>query len=84
MISIVVVSHSRELAEAAVALAREVATDGPQVAIAAGMPDGGFGTDATAIAKAINEVANDEGVLVLLDLGSAILSAQMSLEFLDE
>lgn len=82
MIGIVVVSHSRPLAEAAVDLAREMAPEGPRVAIAAGIGDG-FGTDAQAIASAIEEVDSPDGVLVLLDLGSAILSAEMALEFLD-
>ncbi|MDO4783604.1 MAG: dihydroxyacetone kinase phosphoryl donor subunit DhaM [Propionibacteriaceae bacterium] len=83
MIGIVVVSHSRPLAEAAVDLAREMAPEGPQVAVAAGIGDG-FGTDAQAIAAAIEEVDSPDGVLVLLDLGSAILSAEMALEFIGE
>lgn len=82
MIGIVVVSHSRALAEAAVELALEMAADGPSVAIAAGV-EGGFGTDAQAIADAIELVDGPDGVLVLLDLGSAILSAEMALEFID-
>lgn len=82
MIGIVVVSHSRPLAEAAVALASEMAQTRPKTAIAAGVA-GGFGTDAQAIASAIEEVDSPDGVLVLLDLGSAILSTEMALEFLD-
>ncbi|MCT1458746.1 dihydroxyacetone kinase phosphoryl donor subunit DhaM [Aestuariimicrobium sp. p3-SID1156] len=84
MIGIVVVSHSRPLAEAAVALAREMTPESPPIAVAAGVEDGtAFGTDAMAISEAITEVDSAEGVLVLLDLGSAILSAEMALEFLD-
>lgn len=82
MIGIVVVSHSRPLAEAAVALASEMASDGPAIAVAAGV-EGGFGTDAQAIASAIEQVDSPDGVLVLLDLGSAILSTEMAVEFLD-
>lgn len=82
MIGIVVVSHSRALAEAAVELATEMAADGPSVAIAAGV-EGGFGTDAMAISEAIQAVDGPDGVLVLLDLGSAILSTEMAIEFLD-
>lgn len=85
MIGIVVVSHSRALAEAAVGLARElVGNDGPQIAIAAGLDDGSFGTDAAAISLAIDEVDSPEGVLVLLDLGSAVLSTELAVEFLAE
>lgn len=85
MISIVVVSHSRSLAEAAVALAGEMVSgdERPRVAVAAGLDESTFGTDATAVAEAITEVDSPDGVLVLLDLGSAVLSAEMALEFLD-
>ncbi len=85
MISIVVVSHSRALAEAAVALASEMITgdERPRVAVAAGLDESTFGTNAAAVAEAITEVDTPDGVLVLLDLGSAILSAEMALEFVE-
>lgn len=84
MIGIVVVSHSRPLAEAAVALAGAmVPADVPlSVAVAAGTDDGGFGTDATAVAAAIEAVDGPDGVLVLVDLGSAVLSAELAVELL--
>ncbi|MFM9709873.1 PTS-dependent dihydroxyacetone kinase phosphotransferase subunit DhaM, partial [Streptomyces galilaeus] len=76
------VSHSRPLAEAAVDLAlRMGGDDPPAVRVAAGGPDGDLGTDATAIAAALDEVDSGDGVLVLMDLGSALLSAEMALEF---
>ena len=85
MVGIVAVSHSRALAEAAVALASEmVAENPPRLLVAAGMPDGGFGTDAVAVAEAIGEADDGSGVLVLMDLGSAVLSAEMALEFLPD
>lgn len=84
MIGIVVVSHSHELATAAVALASQMVPDGaPQIAVAAGVDDGGFGTDAAAISLAISAVDSPDGVLVLLDLGSAVLSSELAVEFLD-
>ncbi|WP_438353377.1 dihydroxyacetone kinase phosphoryl donor subunit DhaM [Microbacterium sp. CJ88] len=80
MIGIVVVSHSRPLAEAAVELARQMGgAAAPAIVVAAGA-DGGLGTDAVEIASAIDAVATDDGVLVVMDLGSAILSAEMALE----
>ena len=80
MIGIVVVSHSPALAEAAVALADEMVHGaGPVVAVAAGK-SGGFGTDATEVAKAIAEAASSDGVLVLMDLGSAVMSSELALE----
>lgn len=82
MIGIVVVSHSRALADAAVALAAQMGGDSPpRVRVAAGTDDGGFGTDAVAIATAIDDVASGDGVLVIMDLGSAILSAELAVDF---
>lgn len=82
MIGIVVVSHSPALARATVDLALEmVGGTPPPIAIAAGAGDGIIGTDATRVAAAIDEVASEDGVLVFMDLGSAVLSATMALEF---
>lgn len=85
MIGIVVVSHSRALAEAAVALAGEMTDPDsrPVIKVAAGLDAEAFGTDAAAVAEAITEADGGDGVLVLLDLGSAVLSAEMALEFVD-
>ena len=87
MVGIVVVSHSRALADAAVALASEM-LHGQRVPIevAAGLDETTFGTDATAIVTAITEAdaAADGGVVVLMDLGSAVLSAELALELLDD
>lgn len=82
MIGIVVVSHSSALAAAAVELASQMGGDSPpRIEIAAGIADGGFGTDALEIAGAIDRAAGEDGVLVLMDLGSAILSTEMALDF---
>ena len=86
MIGIVIVSHSARLADGVVELAREMA--GPDVAmIAAGgldLPDRPLGTDAALIARAIEAAWSDDGVLVLMDLGSAVLSAEMAAEMLPD
>lgn len=85
MVGIVVVSHSPRLAEAAVELALEmVPGERPPIAVAAGAGEGVIGTDATKVAAAIQEVASADGVLVLMDLGSAVLSAELALELLGE
>jgi phosphotransferase system enzyme I (PtsI) len=85
MVGIVVVSHSPRLAEAAVALALEmVPAAAPRIAVAAGAGDGRTGTDAVRVSEAISEVASPDGVLVFMDLGSAVLSAEMSLEFMTD
>lgn len=86
MIGIVAVSHSLQLAEAAVSLALQmVPTGAPRVLVAAGAGvenDGSpiVGTDATRVAAAIDALADTDGVLVLMDLGSAVLSAELALE----
>lgn len=82
MIGIVVVSHSAPLAAAAVDLALQMGGGAPpRIEVAAGTADGGFGTDAVDIAAAIDRAASDDGVLIVMDLGSAILSAEMAREF---
>ena len=84
MIGLVIVSHSPRPAEAAVELGMQTVHGGPPpIRIAAGVA-GRFGTDATAVAAAIDEVgesADVTGVLVIPDLGSAVLSAGLALEF---
>ncbi|WP_447912287.1 phosphoenolpyruvate--protein phosphotransferase [Microbacterium phyllosphaerae] len=87
MIGIVAVSHSARLGEAALELALQmVHGGGVRVRVAAGAgtdADGApvLGTDAVAVAAAIDELATDcDGVLVLMDLGSAVLSAELALE----
>lgn len=80
MIGIVVVSHSPALAAAAVDLAQQMISGaGPVVEVAAGA-GGGLGTDATDVAAALRRAASPDGVLVLMDLGSAVMSAEMAVE----
>jgi len=82
---IVVVSHSRPLATAAVDLASQMLrSGGPRIEVAAGLSDTELGTDAAAIQTAIEAAMDDQGVVVLMDLGSAIMSAEMAVEMLDE
>ena len=81
MVGIVVVSHSRHLAESAVELALQMARGAPPpIAIAAGLDGGVLGTDAVRVRDAIDDVASTAGVLVVMDLGSAVLSAELALD----
>jgi len=86
MVSLVLVSHSQALADALVPLIREMADDEVQIAVAAGAGDDGtsFGTDAVAIMQAIESVDSPDGVLVLGDMGSALLSTDTALDLLPE
>ena len=84
-VGIVLVSHSRALAEAALDLAHRliVAVD-VSVDLAAGLAGGELGTDPGAVVEAVERLADHcEGVLVLADLGSGIMSAEMALEMLE-
>src|SRR5687767_12478583 len=84
MVGIVVVSHSRRLAEAALALAMEmVHGQAPPVAIAAGLDADTFGTNALEVKAAIESVCSTEGAVVLMDLGSAVLSTELALDLID-
>ncbi|WP_067567616.1 dihydroxyacetone kinase phosphoryl donor subunit DhaM [Nocardia acidivorans] len=84
MIGLVVVSHSRPLARAAVALATELLPTQPvRIEMAAGAYENALGTDAVAVAEAITAADSGDGVLVLMDLGSAVLSAETAVELLD-
>ncbi|NEO31826.1 MAG: phosphoenolpyruvate--protein phosphotransferase [Symploca sp. SIO3C6] len=86
MIGIVIVSHSAKLAAGVLELAQQMTQVEVPIAIAAGIddPKNPLGTDVMQVKAAIESVYNDSGVLVLMDLGSAILSAEMALEFLPE
>lgn len=84
-VGLVVVSHSRALGEAVAELGREVLQGGQvRVEVAAGLDDGSLGTDATAVLAALERADRGDGVVVLMDLGSAVLSAELALELLDE
>lgn len=80
MIGIVLVSHSEPLANATLELALQmVHGEMPPLRVAAGA-EGTFGTDAAAIAAAIDELSSADGVLVITDLGSAVLSSSLALD----
>jgi phosphoenolpyruvate-protein phosphotransferase/dihydroxyacetone kinase phosphotransfer subunit len=86
MIGIVIVSHSARLAEGVFELVAQMTQGQVPVAVAGGIddPEAPIGTDATRIYDAIETVFSDDGVLVLMDMGSALLSTEMAIELLDE
>jgi len=84
-VGIVVVSHSRALARAALALASEMLHGRRvRIEIAAGLDETTFGTDAVQVKHAIEKVDGPDGVVVLMDLGSAVLSAELALDLLED
>jgi multiphosphoryl transfer protein len=85
MVGIVIVSHSHRLAEGVAELAREMGGPDVRIETAGGLdaPDHPIGTDAVMVVGAIERAWSPDGVLVLMDLGSAVLSAEMALDLLD-
>ncbi|MEU7042234.1 dihydroxyacetone kinase phosphoryl donor subunit DhaM [Streptomyces varsoviensis] len=77
-VGVVLVSHSRDVAASTADLAKAlVGTGDPApVAAAGGLPDGGIGTSAELIRRAIADVDEGKGVVVLCDMGSAVLTVK--------
>ncbi len=81
MVGIVVISHSEKIAEGLVEMALQMAPNAPIIA-AGGTSDGRIGTDIEKISEAIKSVYSKDGVLILFDLGSAYMNAEMAIDFL--
>jgi multiphosphoryl transfer protein len=84
MVGIVIVSHSATLAAGVRELAAEMAGPDVRLELAGGIdaPEPALGTDAVRVAEAIARADSGDGVLVLMDLGSAVLSAETALDLL--
>ncbi|HWR28593.1 MAG TPA: dihydroxyacetone kinase phosphoryl donor subunit DhaM [Negativicutes bacterium] len=83
MVGLVIVSHSAKIAEGIREFALELTKPDQRILTAGGLSDGALGTDATRISAAIEAADSGDGVVVLVDLGSGVLSAETALEFLD-
>lgn len=81
MVGIVIVSHSNKLAEGVVEVAKMTAPDVPIIA-AGGMDDGSTGTSCRKIINAVKKIYSNDGVAIIADIGSSILSAEMAMEIL--
>jgi len=84
MVSLVIVSHSAALAAGVQELAEQMVQGKVNIAIAGGIDDdeNPIGTDPMKVMAAIEAVYSDDGVVVLMDLGSALMSAETAVEFL--
>ncbi len=80
MIGILVVSHSAELARGVKALAEQMAKGQVPIEAAGGTHDGALGTSFDLICAALEQLRGVDGVLVLVDMGSAVMSAELALE----
>lgn len=85
-VGLVIVSHSEKIAEGVVELAAQMAPD-VVLAAAGGTGDGAgparIGTSFERVQAAIEQADGGDGVVILTDLGSAVMTAEMVLEFLD-
>ena len=83
MVGLVIVTHSAALAHGIAETCRMMAKDA-RIAIAGGMEDGGFGTSYARIVAAIDAVYGADGVVILMDAGSSILTVETILEEMPE
>ena len=79
-VGIVLVSHSAELAAGAAHLAAQVSGGTVTIIAAGGTDDGGLGTSAAKVADGLRDANQGAGVVVLPDLGSAVLTVRAVLE----
>jgi PTS hybrid protein len=79
-VGLVIVSHSARLAEGVAELAGQMAQGKVAIAVAGGTSEGSLGTSADKIISALREVDGPDGILVLLDLGSAVMATEMAVE----
>jgi PTS hybrid protein len=82
-VGIVLVSHSKDLAFGLQQLLLQVQPEVP-VAVAGGTDEDEIGTSAFKIKRAIESVYTDKGVVLLFDLGSSLINAEMAIEWLED
>jgi PTS hybrid protein len=80
VVGIVLVSHSSEIASGLAELAGQMAGDGVAIEAVGGGPEGGLGTNGDRVREALVNADTGDGVVVLGDLGSAILTIRHALE----
>lgn len=81
MVGIVLVSHSEAVAKGVEELTKMMAPDAVTCA-AGGLEDGSFGTSFDKVKAAVEKVSSPDGVLILVDMGSAVMTAEMVIESL--
>lgn len=84
MIGLVIVSHSDKIAKGIVELCYEMAGKDVKIIAAGGTSDGRIGTDAIQIKEAIEKAYDGDGVVILTDIGSSIMSSELAIEMVEE
>lgn len=84
MVGLVLVSHSWKIAEGLKDLTTEIAPTHNGIIAAGGLEDKSIGTDAIRISEAIKQANDGDGVVVLADLGSGVMSSETAIELLED
>ena len=84
MVNILIISHSLKIAQGTKELAEEMKQAEIDIEIAGGNSDGQLGTDAEIIKKKLNNMDCRDGIVVLADLGSAVMTFNLVKEWLPE
>ncbi len=83
LVGIVIASHSATIADGVVELARQMAGPELRLVAAGGAIDGSLGTDAGRIAEAMGDADTGAGVVILADLGSAVMASKLALDMVE-
>ncbi|MDY6846469.1 MAG: dihydroxyacetone kinase phosphoryl donor subunit DhaM [Chloroflexota bacterium] len=87
MVNLILVSHSKKLADGVTEMVKQMtASESVKILTAAGTGENNqdLGTNAIEIVEAIESAYTDDGILILMDLGSAVLSTEMALEMVSD
>ena len=84
MVGILIVSHSKKAAEGIFELAAQMVGEDHRMIAVGGMEDGSIGTDAMRILQGILDANDGDGVAILADLGSVVLSSETAIDLLEE
>ena len=82
MLGFVVVSHSKDLAEAVIHLANEMKRYDFPLINGSGTEGDFLGSNPLTIKEAIMNAKTDKGALVFVDIGSSVLNTQVAIDFL--
>jgi dihydroxyacetone kinase phosphotransfer subunit len=83
-VSLVIVSHSPDIARGTAEMVRQMVGEEVKVAHCGGNPEGGLGTDVQRILQAIERAWSPRGVAILVDLGGAETNSELAIEMLPE
>jgi len=78
-VTLILVSHSSEIASGLAEMAAQIAGPAVRIVAAGGAVDGSLGTDGGRVLEELRAAANGSGAVVLVDLGSSVLSVRAAL-----